>query len=48
MNYDNNRKLISKSENQVVNGIPLSHPNSSEMDKQGNIYITDQNNKRAF
>jgi len=31
----------------IVNGISLNHPHSSEIDNQGNIYITDQNNKRV-
>ncbi|HKO64496.1 MAG TPA: hypothetical protein VJU13_04790 [Candidatus Nitrosocosmicus sp.] len=33
--------------NQTFNGISLNHPHSSEIDNQGNIYITDQNNKRV-
>jgi sugar lactone lactonase YvrE len=40
--YDINGNFILKWGHQTVNGIPLDHPHSSEIDKQGNIYITDQ------
>ena len=45
--YDMNGNFILKWGNQTANGTPLNHPHSNEIDKQGNIYITDQNNKRV-
>ena len=42
-----NGNFILKWGNQTANGTPLNHPHGNEIDKLGNIYITDQNNKRV-
>lgn len=46
--YDRQGNFVSKWGSSIESKKPLNHPHGIEIDKQDDVYITDQNNKRVL